>query len=162
MTNQPYSSDNSNSIAEILANEATQQASQKPFSSANITTIGGESSSAPLSSPDSTNEPAVAAVQSMDFHVDLHQYSQEALNAVLYTYYGKFFVEQQRTSDGNSVQVKLLLKDLSASLNAGEQRQLRGEFYQNLIDQQVRIDLEQRFGHIRDLLVAEAFKPVNP
>ena len=161
MTNQPYSANHHGSIATILDSEAAQQAAQKPFSSANITTLG-ESSTTPLPSIDSTNDPAVASVQSMDFLVDLHLYSQEALNAVLYTYSGKFFVEQQRTPDGQSVQVKLLLKDLSVSLNASEQRQLRGEFYQNLIDQQVRIDLEQRFGHIRDLLVAEAFKPVNP
>ena len=151
MTNQPYSANHLSSIATILDSEAAQQAAQKPFSSANITTLG-----------ESSTTPAVASVQSMDFLVDLHLYSQEALNAVLYTYSGKFFVEQQRTPDGKSVQVKLLLKDLSVSLNASEQRQLRGEFYQNLIDQQVRIDLEQRFGHIRDLLVAEAFKPVNP
>ena len=161
MTNNPYSADTTDSIAAILASEAAQQAAQKPFSSANIATIS-ESSNNCLSSTDSTNEPAVTSVQSMDFHVDLHLYSHEALNAVLYTYSGKFFVEQQRTPDGTSVQVKLLLKDLSVSLNAGEQRQLRGEFYQNLIDQQVRIDLAQRFGHLRDLLVPEALKPVNP
>ena len=91
----------------------------------------------------------------------MRQYSQEALNAVLYTYSGKFFVEQKLNTDGSCVEVSLLLKDLSSSLNTAEQMQLRGEFYQNLIDQQVRLDLEQRFGHIRDLLVAEAFKHVS-
>lgn len=31
----------------------------------------------------------------------------------------------------------------------------------DFIDQQVRIDTEKQFGHIRDLIVEEAFKPVN-
>ena len=80
---------------------------------------------------------------------------------MLYTYSGKFYVEQKLNDDGTQVEVALLLKDLALSLSASEQHQLHGEFYQNLLDQQVRLDLEQRFGHIRDLLVAEAFKPVN-
>lgn len=33
-------------------------------------------------------------------------------------------------------------------------------FIRELIDQQVRLDIEERFGHIRDLIVEEAFKPV--
>lgn len=31
----------------------------------------------------------------------------------------------------------------------------------DFIDQQVRIDTEKQFGHIRDLIVEEAFKPVS-
>lgn len=139
------------SIATVLATAAYEQTAAQPFSSANLTAIGSACASAPNTSP----------AQRINYQVDLRQYSQEALNAVLYTYSGKFYVEQKLNDAGTQVEVTLLLKDLAQSLSASEQHQLRGEFYQNLIDQQVRIDLEQRFGHIRDLLVAEAFKPVN-
>ncbi len=138
-------------IADVLATAAAEQSAAPPFSSANLTTNASSDSSAPYTAP----------VQSVNYQVDLRQYSQEALNAVLYTYSGKFYVEQKLNDAGTQVEVTLLLKDLALSLSASEQHQLRGEFYQNLLDQQVRLDLEQRFGHIRDLLVAEAFKPVN-
>lgn len=139
------------SVASVLAAAAATQNTAVPFSSANLTTSGRPCASEPDTSP----------AQRVSYQVDLRQYSQEALNAVLYTYSGKFYVEQKLNDTGTQVEVTLLLKDLATSLNATEQHQLRGEFYQNLIDQQVRLDLEQRFGHIRDLLVAEAFKPVN-
>ena len=35
------------------------------------------------------------------------------------------------------------------------------QFCNDLIDQQVRYNTEKQFGHIRDLIVEEAFKPVN-
>ena len=35
------------------------------------------------------------------------------------------------------------------------------EFCNELIDQQVRYNTNLQFGHIRDLIVKEAFKPVN-
>lgn len=148
MTQQnPNSVQNTVDLLESLAAETLKQ---KPFSSADVTIPCTE-----------TQDSDSAPVQSITYKVDLRQYSQEALNAVLYTYSGQFFIEQKLNAEGTEAEVKLLLKDLASSLNAQEQRQLRGEFYQNLIDQQVRLDLEQRFGHIRDLLVAEAFKPVN-
>ena len=34
-------------------------------------------------------------------------------------------------------------------------------FCNELIDQQVRYNTNQQFGHIRDLIVEEAFKPVS-
>ena len=42
-----------------------------------------------------TAEPNTASAQSAELNIDLRQYSQEALNAVLYTYSGQFFVEQK-------------------------------------------------------------------
>lgn len=35
------------------------------------------------------------------------------------------------------------------------------EICNDFIDQQIRIDTEKQFGHIRDLIVEEAFKPIN-
>lgn len=65
------------------------------------------------------------------------------------------------TGNAAIVHVTLLLKDATTSLSTAAAMQIRHEFNQSLLDYQTRIDLEQRFGHIRDLLVAEAFKPVN-
>lgn len=35
------------------------------------------------------------------------------------------------------------------------------EFCNDLIDQQLRVTTNDRFGHIRDMIVEEAFKPVQ-
>ena len=35
------------------------------------------------------------------------------------------------------------------------------QFCNELIDQQLRHDVNTQFGHIRDMIVEEAFKPVN-
>ena len=35
------------------------------------------------------------------------------------------------------------------------------QFCNELLDQQVRFHVNRQFGHIRDLIVEEAFKPVN-
>ena len=35
------------------------------------------------------------------------------------------------------------------------------QFCNELIDQQIRYDTEQKFGKIRDMIVEEAFKPIT-
>ena len=36
------------------------------------------------------------------------------------------------------------------------------QFCNELIDQQLRQNVNVQFGHIRDMIVEEAFKPINP
>lgn len=106
----------------------------------------------------------------INFDVDLSIYSQEALNYTCYDYAGRFYIEQNKDygqaqgkdeAQPSIVHITLLCKEVGEGLSEDEATRVRLEFRQSLIDYQTRIDLEKRFGHIRDLLVAEAIKPVN-
>ena len=68
--------------------------------------------------------------------VDLSLYAKESLVAACYKFTDRFYVHQK--TSGNNIEVIF-----------------------ELIDQQVRYNTNQQFGHIRDLIVEEAFKPVS-
>ena len=86
--------------------------------------------------------------------VDIALYAKEALVAASYKFTDQFFVHQQKERD--SVCVVFESKDG----NAVSEETVK-QFCNELIDQQVRFNMNQQFGHIRDLIVEEAFKPVN-
>ena len=76
--------------------------------------------------------------------VDMALYAKEAIVAACYKLTDRFFVHQQ--TEGDSVCVS---------------EETVKQFCNELIDQQVRHNTNLQFGHIRDLIVEEAFKPVN-
>lgn len=84
-------------------------------------------------------------------------YSNEAIAAACYKYTDRLFVFlQTEKNDGNSVEI------IAESKNGGKiPAMLMKEFCNELIDQQVRYNVNCQFGHIRDLIVEEAFKPIN-
>ena len=86
--------------------------------------------------------------------VDMALYAKEALVAACYKFTEGLFVHQQK--DGDKIVVTFESKDGN---DVTEQTVKR--FCNELIDQQVRYNTNQQFGHIRDLIVEEAFKPVN-
>lgn len=86
--------------------------------------------------------------------VDMTLYAKETLVATCYKFTGRYYVYQ--ISDGNFVRVILESKD-SNIISEDNVKQ----FCNELIDQQVRYNTNKQFGHIRDLIVEEAFKPVN-
>ena len=88
--------------------------------------------------------------------VDLNIYSVDAVTATSYKYTDKFFVHQQ-TADEKKLNVILESKDDNALVSA----EIVKQFCNDLIDQQVRVLVNRDFGHIRDLIVEEAFKPVT-
>lgn len=88
--------------------------------------------------------------------VDLNIYSVDAVTATSYKYTDKFFVHQQ-TADDKTLNVIFEAKDSNALVSA----EIVKQFCNDLIDQQVRVLVNRDFGHIRDLIVEEAFKPVN-
>lgn len=89
--------------------------------------------------------------------VSLKIYDKEAVAESAYKFSGKFYVHQQ-LSETNSdlVQVYLESKDGEAVTATTAK-----EFCTDLVDQQIRINTNRQFGHIRDLIVEEAFKPVS-
>ena len=86
--------------------------------------------------------------------VDLALYAKEAIVAACYKLTDRFFVHQQ--TEGDSVCVVFESKEG----NAVSEETVK-QFCNELIDQQVRYNTNLQFGHIRDLIVEEAFKPVN-
>lgn len=95
---------------------------------------------------------------SFQVSVDLNLYSTEAITATSYKFTDKFYVHQQTSAENDKiVNIILEAKDDKTVVSASDMK-----LYCNaLIDQQVRVITNQQFGHIRDLIVEEAFKPVN-
>lgn len=89
--------------------------------------------------------------------VDLNLYAKEVITAALYKFTHLYFVHQETdNSNSNLVQIVFESKeDNQVSTNIPKQ------FCNELIDQQLRHYTNNQFGHIRDLIVEEAFKPVN-
>ena len=86
--------------------------------------------------------------------VDLSLYTLEALVAACYKYTDCFFVHQKRTEN----LVSVVFESKEGNIISEE---IVKRFCNELIDQQVRYNTNLQFGHIRDLIVEEAFKPVN-
>ena len=86
--------------------------------------------------------------------VDISLYAKESVTSACYKYTDRFYIHQQ--TDGDSIVVIFESKDGYAVSDASVK-----QFCNELIDQQVRYNTNQQFGHIRDLIVEEAFKPVN-
>ena len=86
--------------------------------------------------------------------VDMTLYAKEAVVVACYKFTDRFYIHQQ--TDGNKVDVLFESKD--GNIISDE---IVKQFCNELIDQQVRYNMNQQFGHIRDLIVEEAFKPVN-
>lgn len=85
--------------------------------------------------------------------VDMTLYTKESLVVACYKFTDHFYVHQQ--TDGQNVIVVFESKDE----NIVSEEHVK-QFCNELIDQQVRYNMNKQFGHIRDLIVEEAFKPV--
>lgn len=81
-------------------------------------------------------------------------YSKEALQATAYKYSGDYYIH---LSDNGEAFDVLFENKKEIAVDDTTIKEICNDF----IDQQIRIDTEKQFGHIRDLIVEEAFKPVN-
>jgi len=87
--------------------------------------------------------------------IDLNIYKQEVVMAAVYKFTDKYFVSQNK--EDNTIQVTFSEKPEQA-VNF---ELLEKKFENELIDQQIRYDTEQKFGHIRNLIVEKAFSPIS-
>ena len=89
--------------------------------------------------------------------VDKSLFSREAVLATVYRFSGDYNVSVESSNDSED--------KYAVNITRKDQKEIDTEFEQGFIreltDQQVRLDIEARFGHIRDLIVEEAFKPVT-
>ena len=83
-------------------------------------------------------------------------YAKEAIAAACYKFTGNYYVFEQQSAENNYIDVVFESKDDTLVTEV-----IVKEFCNELIDQQVRINTNQQFGRIRDLIVEEAFKPVS-
>lgn len=89
--------------------------------------------------------------------VDLNLYAKEVITATLYKFTHLCFIHQEVDSN-NSNLVQIIFESKEGNnINTDIPKQ----FCNELIDQQLRYNTNLQFGHIRDLIVEEAFKPVN-
>ena len=89
--------------------------------------------------------------------VDLNLYAKEVITATLYKFTHLYFIHQVTDSSNyNLVQIVFEAKeDKQVSVDIPKQ------FCNELIDQELRYYTNNQFGHIRDLIVEEAFMPVK-
>lgn len=89
--------------------------------------------------------------------IDLNIYAKEVLTAAIYKFTHIFYVHQMTDQlSPNRVLIVFESKDENM-VNASIPKQ----FCNELIDQQLRFDTEKKFGYIRDMIVKEAFTPIN-
>lgn len=86
--------------------------------------------------------------------VDMAIYAKESLVAACYKFTDRFYIHQQ--TSGDKIIAIFEAKDGNDISDV-----IVNQFCNELIDQQVRFNTNQQFGHIRDLIVEEAFKPVS-
>lgn len=88
--------------------------------------------------------------------VDSTIYNLEVICAACYKYTDVYYIKQEMHNGSKLVNVIFEPKNIDIV-----NENLINEFRNDLIDQQVRFNVQKEFGHIRNLIVEEAFKPVN-
>ena len=88
--------------------------------------------------------------------IDLNLYSEKAITATIYRYTDKYFV-YQNTMPSDDKQACVIFESKDGALDENIVKQ----FCNDLIDQQLREITTEKYGHIRDLIVEEAFKPIS-
>lgn len=92
----------------------------------------------------------------MKIRVNNAIYSREAITATLYELSGGFYVSQETAEDTPTFTV------IAITPKEGElPNNIEKELLNKLNDYQLRCDLENRFGYIRNQIVEEAFKPIS-
>lgn len=89
--------------------------------------------------------------------VDLALYSKDVITATIYKFSHLFYIHQQ-TDKFNPNFVLVIFESKDGNIITDD---VPKRFCNELIDQQLRHDVNTQFGHIRDMIVEEAFKPVN-
>ena len=89
--------------------------------------------------------------------VDKRIYCEQAINAACYRYTDKCYIHQVVSSESDDI----ILVTIEAKEDHSIEESFAKQFCNELIDQQVRVTTEKQYGHIRDLIVEEAFKLVN-
>lgn len=83
-------------------------------------------------------------------------YSKEALIASAYNFSDKAYIYLNEISDDKTA-VYFIAKDN----NYENLEKCALQLCNDLVDQQLRIDLEEKFGNLRDIIIKQAFSPIK-
>jgi len=101
----------------------------------------------------------VVALENDKFQVtvDLSLYAKDVITAVIYKLSHLFYIHQM-TDIENPNFVNVIFESKDGKIVTED---IPKQFCNELIDQQLRHNVNVQFGHIRDMIVEEAFKPVT-
>jgi His-Xaa-Ser system protein HxsD len=86
-------------------------------------------------------------------------YEKESVFTALYRFENRCVMQMEPVGESH-IEVRFKNK-VDGNLSEEALVALSGEFCNELIDQQVRRDLEKRFGRLRELIVEHAFSPIK-
>ncbi|WP_300791702.1 His-Xaa-Ser system protein HxsD [uncultured Bacteroides sp.] len=89
--------------------------------------------------------------------VDLALYSKDVITAAIYKFSHLFYIHQQTDKSNSNLVIVIFESKDGNTINVNVPK----HFCNELINQQLRHDVNAQFGHIRDMIVEEAFKPVS-
>lgn len=89
--------------------------------------------------------------------VDLSLYAKDVITAAIYKFSHLFYIHQM-TDMENPNFVNVVFESKEGKIVTED---IPKQFCNELIDQQLRHNVNAQFGHIRDMIVEEAFKPVT-
>lgn len=89
--------------------------------------------------------------------VDLSLYAKDVITAAIYKFSHLFYIHQM-TDMANPNFVNVVFESKGGKIVTED---IPKQFCNELIDQQLRHNVNVQFGHIRDMIVEEAFKPVT-
>lgn len=84
-------------------------------------------------------------------------YEKEAIIGTCYRYTNDYYINIT-SSDCNDEAIFVTIEQKSGDKLPID---VIKSFFNDLIDQQERLIINRHFGHIRDMIVEEAFKPIN-
>lgn len=88
--------------------------------------------------------------------IDNAIYDVKAILKAAYKFTDKCYIHNENISDGVIGVYFKLKNDIDTSLE-----QIANEFCNELIDQQIRLNIENEYGKIRDEIVRKAFSPLE-
>lgn len=89
--------------------------------------------------------------------VDTNLYAKEVVTATIYKFSHQFYIHQQTDAKCQTL-INVIFESKDSSTVTED---IPKQFCNELIDQQIRYNTNAQFGHIRDMIVQEAFKPVT-
>lgn len=101
-----------------------------------------------------------AQCPSVSIAIDTRLYSVSAAMRAAYKFTGRYHVALDQPALEGASQLTVTLRAQSPSQIVDE-RQLTGDFLNELLDQRLRETLQAEFGAVRELIVAQAFADTN-
>lgn len=90
-----------------------------------------------------------------NIEIDILLYTKEAVMNTMYKFTDKFYVKAEPISD-SKISVIFTAKD-----NSSVTEETVNQFFNELIDQQIRINVEKEYKTIREEIVKKAFASIN-